>query len=83
MKLLDTDVLYRNPKPFLRSVQAYFPSVVSLGNGELLASVVLGEAFESVDCRIHLLRRAASRQYRHTCWVRTTSGKSLEFERSL
>lgn len=56
VKVLDTGVIYRNPKPFLRSLQAYFPSVVSLGSGELLASIVIGQAFESVDCRIYLAR---------------------------
>ncbi len=53
---LRTGVLYRNPKPHVRSEHAYFPSVVVLDDDELLATVVLGEAFESVDLRTCLLR---------------------------
>ena len=51
-----TGLIYRNPAPHVRSVHAYFPSVVSLGDDELLASFVLGEAFESVDLHAHLAR---------------------------
>jgi len=51
-----TGLIYRNSAPHVRSVHAYFPSVVALGDDELLASFVLGEAFESVDLRAHLAR---------------------------
>jgi hypothetical protein len=53
---LRTGVLYRNPKPHVRSEHAYFPSVVVLDDNELLATVVLGEAFEAPDLRTCLLR---------------------------
>jgi sialidase-1 len=56
IKLLSTGIIYSNPKPYLKSVHAYFPSVVSLGDGELLCSMVLGEAFESINCRAYLAR---------------------------
>ena len=56
IKILDQGIIYRNPKPYLRSVQAYFPSVAYLGNSELLATMIIGEAFEAVNCRIHLSR---------------------------
>lgn len=49
-------IVYRNAKPHVKSVHSYFPSVVDLGDGELLCAMVLGEAFESVDCRVHLSR---------------------------
>lgn len=52
----DTGVLFRNPKAHVNSIHAYFPSVVYLGNNEFLASVVLGEAFESTDLWTHLFR---------------------------
>jgi hypothetical protein len=55
-EILDSGLIYRNPKPFLRSIQAYFPSVVSLGDGELVASIVLGEAFEALNSRVYLTR---------------------------
>jgi hypothetical protein len=56
IECLGTGLIYRNPKPYLRSVQAYFPSVAVLPNGELLATLVLGSAFESVDCHVHVAR---------------------------
>ncbi len=53
---LDTQVVYRNPKPYLRSVHASFPSVVEMPDGELIAVFVLGEAFEAVNLRLHKAR---------------------------
>ncbi len=53
---LDTGIIYRNPKPYLRSVHAYFPSVIVISGNELLATMVLGSAFESVDFHVHLAR---------------------------
>jgi len=53
---LCTGLIYRNPKPHVRSVHAYFPSVAVLPGGEMLATVVLGEAFEAVDLRTNLFR---------------------------
>ena len=44
--ILGTGLIYRNPKPHLHAIHAYFPSVVQLTNGELLCSLVLGEAFD-------------------------------------
>jgi sialidase-1 len=51
-----TGLIYRNPKPHVHSIQAYFPSVVVLPGGELLASMVLGEAFEAPNCHTYLAR---------------------------
>lgn len=56
IKLTGTGILYRNPNAHVRSVHAYFPSVAPLDNGELLATVVLAEAFEAVDSNTHVLR---------------------------
>ena len=49
-------IIYRNPKPHVFSRQAYFPSVVLMDNGEMLSSVVIGEAFESVDLDSYIVR---------------------------
>lgn len=54
--VVDKGIVYRNPKPHVRSIHAYFPSVVDLGSGEMLCSMVLGSAFESADSRIYLAR---------------------------
>jgi sialidase-1 len=45
--------LYRNPKPHVRSVHAYFPSLVVFDDLHIGATVVLGEAFESPN--LHLV----------------------------
>lgn len=49
-------IVYRNPKPHLSSRQAYFPSVILMNNGEMLGSVVIGEAFESVNLSTFIVR---------------------------
>jgi sialidase-1 len=49
-----TGVLYRNPNAHVKSVHAYFPSVVQLPSGKMLGLYTLGEAFESVNLRVHL-----------------------------
>jgi sialidase-1 len=56
LEIIDSGVLYRNPRPHLRSVHAWHPSIVSLPNGELLAGFDLGEAVESLDYRTYLSR---------------------------
>ncbi|MHB9025775.1 MAG: sialidase family protein [Armatimonadota bacterium] len=53
---ITTGVLYRNPMTHVKSIHAYFPSVAVLPGGEMLATVVLGEAFESVNLRTHVAR---------------------------
>lgn len=56
VNVLKSGLIYRNPKPHVRSVHAYFPSVVVMANGEMLASVVLGEAFEATNNRTNVCR---------------------------
>ena len=46
-------VIYRNPRPNVRSIHAYFPSVVTFDENHLGATVVLGEAFEAPN--LHLV----------------------------
>ena len=53
---LNTGLIYRNPAPHVRSVHAYFPSVAAMANGEMLATIVLGEAFEATNLRTHVCR---------------------------
>lgn len=53
---LGTGLIYSNPMPHVHSRQAYFPSVVQLDNGEMLASIVLGEAFEASDLQTYIAR---------------------------
>lgn len=56
LRNLQTGTVYQNMKPHVYSIHAYFPSVVVMDNGEMLASVVLGQAFESADCHTHITR---------------------------
>jgi hypothetical protein len=49
IRIESTGIVYRNPKPYLRSLVAYHPSLI-LGNGkELIATFDIGQAVESLD----------------------------------
>ncbi len=56
LQRLDSGVIYRNPKPHLRSLHAYFPWVTVLPSGDLLASFQVGSAFEAADAHCELAR---------------------------
>jgi hypothetical protein len=56
MKCLETGLVYRNPKPYLRAIHTWHPSLVSLDNGELVATFDLGQGAESLDYRTYLAR---------------------------
>jgi hypothetical protein len=51
-----TGLVYRNPKPHLRALHAWHPSLVRLDSGELLASFDLAQAVEGLDYRTYLAR---------------------------
>ena len=53
-KFFGTGLIYRNPDPHVSSKQAYFPSVVLMDNGEMLASFVIAEAFEAVNMNTYI-----------------------------
>lgn len=48
---IDTGLVYRNPKPHLRSIHAWHPSLIRRDDGVLLAGFDLGEAIEALDYR--------------------------------
>jgi len=56
IEMLDTGVVYRNPKPHLRSRHGYFPSIVRLPDGDLVCGMDIGSAFEAVDMRSYVCR---------------------------
>jgi len=56
LKNLKTGLIYHNPVPHIKSSHAYFPSVTVMANGEMLATFVLGEAFEAVNLHTHIAR---------------------------
>lgn len=51
-----TGLVYRNPRPHLRSIHAWHPSLVLLDDGELVISFDLGQGPESLDYRTYLSR---------------------------
>ena len=53
---METGVVFRNPMAHVTSRHAYFPSAIPLGNGEVLVSYNVGEAFEAENLRVHLAR---------------------------
>ena len=55
MKPTFTKDIYSNPLPQLKSRQAMFPSLCELDDGKIAASIIIGEAFESVDSRAYIL----------------------------
>jgi len=51
-----TGIVYRNPKPHLRSVVAYHPSLVPIGENEFIATFDLGQTVEALDYHTVLAR---------------------------
>lgn len=60
IKTVGSGNVYRNPKPHLRAIHAWHPSLVRLPDGELVATFDLGQGVESFDY--------------HTCLARSTDG---------
>ncbi len=56
IELVDSVVVYQNPKPYLRSIQARHPSLARFDDGELLIAFDLGQAEESLDYRTYRAR---------------------------
>ena len=55
ISVVDTGILFENDLPHLRSRHGYFPGVVKISDGILMAAYVAGEAFESVDRQLRQL----------------------------
>jgi hypothetical protein len=51
-----TGLVYRNPKPYLQSRMAYHPSLISLGDGEFLATFDVAQAVEALDYHTIIVR---------------------------
>ena len=50
MKVINSSIIYENPCPQLRSRQSMFPFAAECRDGSIVATMQIGEAFESVDC---------------------------------
>lgn len=53
LSLFSTGHVFRNPKPHLRAVNAWHPSIVHLGGQNLLCTFDLGQGAESLDYRTY------------------------------
>lgn len=51
IECIDSGLVFRNPRPHLRAVHAWHPSLVLLDDGSLLAAFDLGQAVEALDYR--------------------------------
>ena len=49
IECLETGIVYRNPKPHLRAIHAWHPSIARLSDGQLICAFDLGQAVESFD----------------------------------
>jgi hypothetical protein len=56
IECLESGLIFRNPKPHLHSIHAYYPSVVMLNEAEMLAAFTLGEAFVATNLRVNIAR---------------------------
>src|SRR5262245_40924304 len=53
---IEGGLVYRNPKPHLKSIHAWHPSIARLDDGTLVAAFDLAEAVESLDYRTYVSR---------------------------
>lgn len=56
IEYIESHIIYENPQPKVHSRHGYFPGVVQLPSGELVALFVIGEAFESADQTTYVSR---------------------------
>ena len=61
IELADTGLIYRNPKPFLKSIHAWHPTLALLDNGDIAVAYDLADgdvlvAFWCLEDCIHNIR---------------------------
>ena len=56
IEVKSTGLVYRNPKPYLKSIHAWHPTIVPLGGGEMLAGFDLAEAISAANYRSWVAR---------------------------
>lgn len=56
IRIQASGVVYRNPKPHLRAVHTWHPSIVKLATGELVAAFDVGQGAESLDYHTVVVR---------------------------
>ena len=56
INLIDTGLIYRNPRPLFKSIHAWHPTLALLDNGDILAAYDLGEAIGALNYATYLAR---------------------------
>jgi sialidase-1 len=56
MRLLESSTIYANPDPLLVSRQALFPGLLQLPDGDIVALLSIGQAFDAADMRSFVSR---------------------------
>lgn len=56
LEILSTGFIFKNAQPHVRSLHAYFPSVVRFADDEMVGTVRLGQAMQSHDLRTYVVR---------------------------
>lgn len=56
IEIIDSHIVYENPKPHVHSRHGFFPGLTRLPSGDLLALFVRAEAFESPDSTTYVSR---------------------------
>lgn len=56
IEVKSTGLIYRNPKPYIKSIHAWHPTLVPLDDGELLAGFDLAEAICAANYRSYVAR---------------------------
>ena len=56
IEVTDSHVVYENPIPHIRSRHAYFPGLVKLPSGDLLALFAMGEAMDATNVTTYVSR---------------------------
>lgn len=56
MRLLEISTIYANPDPLLVSRQALFPGLLQLPDGDIVALLSIGQAFDAADMRCFVCR---------------------------
>ena len=54
--IIESGIVYRNPKPYLRAIHTWHPSIAQLADGTLVACFDLGQAVEALDYRTYCSR---------------------------
>jgi len=56
LNIVGSGLMFKNARPHVRSLHAYFPSVVRFADGEMMGAVRLGQAMQAHDLLTYIMR---------------------------